>query len=107
MLTLTRNVGETIIIGDNITVTVTEVRGNTVRLSIGAPREVKILREEVHQRINQAEQIAAQVARDAVAALAAAGTPNIADIPVGHSTSENKAAPDAAPKVEDESASDR
>lgn len=74
MLTLTRNVGETIIIGDNITVTVAEVRGNTVRLSIGAPREVKILREEVHQRIAQAEAIAAQVARDAANALAAAGS---------------------------------
>lgn len=78
MLTLTRNVGETIIIGDNITVTVAEVRGNTVRLSFDAPREIKILREEVHQRIAQAELIAAQVAKDAVAAITAMGSPNVA-----------------------------
>lgn len=76
MLTLTRNVGETIIIGDNIEVTVAEVRGNTVRLSINAPREIRILREEVRQRIQLAEQIAAAVAANIDAALAAAGTPN-------------------------------
>lgn len=80
MLTLTRNVGETIIIGSNIRVAVADVRGNTVRLSIDAPREIKILREEVHQRILQAEQIAAQVAADAIAALASAGTPSVADL---------------------------
>lgn len=74
MLTLTRNVGETIIIGDNIEVTVTEVRGNTVRLSINAPREIRILREEVRQRILEAEQIAAAVAAMPAAALAAAGS---------------------------------
>lgn len=80
MLTLTRNVGETIIIGSNIKVAVADVRGNTVRLSIDAPREIKILREEVHQRIVQAEQIAAQVAAQAVAAIASAGTPSLADL---------------------------
>lgn len=72
MLTLTRNVGETIIIDGNIHVTVTEVRGNTVRLSIDAPREIRILREEVHQRILLAEQIAAAVAANSDTALAAA-----------------------------------
>lgn len=80
MLTLTRTVGETIIIGTNIKVAVAEVRGNTVRLSIDAPREIKILREEVHQRIQQAEQIAAQVAADAMAAIAAMGSPSVSDL---------------------------
>lgn len=80
MLTLTRTVGETIIIGTDIKIAVADVRGNTVRLSIDAPREIKILREEVHLRIQQAEQIAAQVAAEAVAAIAAAGTPSVADL---------------------------
>ena len=54
MLTLTRSVGETIRIGDDIEVHVVEVRGGTVRLGFKAPREVAIHREEVYRQIAEA-----------------------------------------------------
>ena len=50
MLVLTRRVNERIVIGDDVTVTVLEVRGDQVRLGIEAPREVKVFREEVLRR---------------------------------------------------------
>ena len=50
MLVLTRRVNERIVIGDDVTVTVLEVRGDQVRLGIDAPRDVKVFREEVLQR---------------------------------------------------------
>ncbi len=53
MLTLTRSVGETIRIGDDIEVHVVEVRGGTVRLGFKAPREVTIHREEVYRLVGQ------------------------------------------------------
>jgi carbon storage regulator len=71
MLTLTRGVGESIRIGEDIEVYVVEVRGGTVRLGFKAPREVTIHREEVYRQITEANSLAAEVAADAVAALAA------------------------------------
>ncbi len=59
MLILTRKVGETLTIGDNIQVTVLEVRGKQVRLGIGAPAEVVVLRDELFQRLAQENQQAA------------------------------------------------
>ena len=50
MLTLTRKVGEAIRIGDDIAIVVKEIRKNQVRISIVAPREVKIYREEVYDK---------------------------------------------------------
>ena len=53
MLILSRRTGETICIGDDIEVTVLEVRGNQVRFGINAPREVAVHREEIYERIKE------------------------------------------------------
>ena len=53
MLILTRRVGETVVIGDEVTVTVLGVKGNQVRLGVNAPREVAVHREEIFERIKR------------------------------------------------------
>lgn len=53
MLILTRRVGESVIIGDDITLTVLGVRGHQVRLGVDAPKDVSVHREEIYQRIQQ------------------------------------------------------
>jgi carbon storage regulator len=81
MLTLTRSVGETIRIGDDIEVHVVEVRGGTVRLGFKAPREIAIHREEVYRQIAEANLLAAQVTADTLGALAAFAHPKPEDEP--------------------------
>ncbi|HEY4446652.1 MAG TPA: carbon storage regulator CsrA [Steroidobacteraceae bacterium] len=56
MLILTRRAGETVTIGDDVTVTVLAVRGNQVRLGVNAPKDVAVHREEIFERIKREEQ---------------------------------------------------
>lgn len=53
MLILTRRVGETLMIGDDVTVTVLGIKGNQVRLGVNAPKDVEVHREEIYQRIQK------------------------------------------------------
>jgi carbon storage regulator len=71
VLVLTRRSGESVMIGDQVVVTVVEVRGDVVRLGIQAPREVRVHREEVYRAVGEANAAAAKASEDDISRLAA------------------------------------
>lgn len=72
MLVLSRRIGESVVIGDNITVTVLDVRGDVVRIGIDAPRSVAVNRAELLAEVESSNQAAASPSEDAVSKLARA-----------------------------------
>lgn len=64
MLILTRRVGETLMIGDDVTVTVLGVKGNQVRIGINAPKDLAVHREEIFQRIRREQDAGAATPED-------------------------------------------
>jgi len=69
MLVLTRRAGESVVIGDDIVITVLEARGDVIRLGINAPRDVQVHREEVYKELKAANRAAASPNEDAVRAI--------------------------------------
>jgi len=53
MLILTRRTGESLVIGDDVTITVLAIKGNQIRLGIDAPKHVSVHRQEIQQKINE------------------------------------------------------
>lgn len=69
MLVLTRRTNESLVIGHDIVITVLEIRGDTVRLGIRAPRDVSVHREEIYAKVRNENQRAAGAGADDVALL--------------------------------------
>jgi carbon storage regulator len=72
VLILTRRVGESIVVGDDIVLTVFEVRGDAVRIGIDAPRSVRVNRKEVYEEIQRTNEQAVSTSDDALDALRSA-----------------------------------
>jgi carbon storage regulator len=66
MLILTRRVGETVMIGNEVTVTVLGVKGNQVRIGVNAPKDVAVHREEIYERIKREEEGDSHPARSTI-----------------------------------------
>jgi carbon storage regulator len=87
MLVLSRQRDETIMIGDDVEVTVVDIRGDKVRLGITAPREMSVHRKEVYEAIRRENRAAAQVRPEDLGNLGKAGPrPNPKQAPAPHQT---------------------
>lgn len=71
MLVLTRKAGEGIVIGDDVTIKVIEMKGGGVRIGIDAPKNMKIYRQEIYDRITEENKMATQWDMDALDSLSA------------------------------------
>lgn len=69
MLVLTRRAGESIVIGDDVVITVLETRGDVVRIGIAAPRSVQVHREEVYRELQEANRAAASASENDLTAI--------------------------------------
>ena len=69
MLILTRKIGESIAIGDDIQIHVVDIRGNQVKLGILAPKDVEIYREEVYLKIQEENRLAAEISTDVLSSV--------------------------------------
>jgi carbon storage regulator len=69
MLVLTRRIGESLVIGDDVVIRVLDVKGDVVRVGVDAPRHVQIHRQEVYEAVKAANQAAAATSEAALAAL--------------------------------------
>ena len=72
MLVLSRRVGESVVIGDDVTITILEVRGDVVRVGIDAPRSIAVHRAELLEQVEGSNRDAASPSDDAVASLSRA-----------------------------------
>ncbi|WP_283818599.1 carbon storage regulator CsrA [Jatrophihabitans telluris] len=102
MLILTRRVGESIVVGDDITVTVFEVRGDAVRIGIDAPRSVQVHRQEVYEELKRANEAAVSPSEDAIQSLAGA----LSAVPESSDAAEPPPSDAGAPAAADPSPSD-
>jgi carbon storage regulator len=73
MLVLTRKIGQTVVIGDEIEITVSSIRGDQVRLAINAPRSIAILRKETVEQVSLGNAAALDSATELLEMLAVAG----------------------------------
>ena len=72
MLVLSRRVGESVVVGDDVTITVLEVRGDVVRIGIAAPRSVAVHRAELLEQLEETNREAASPSEQAVESLSQA-----------------------------------
>lgn len=100
MLYLTRKVGETVVVNDDVRITVVEVRGKSIKLGFTFPPSVSVLREELYDRIQEENRAAAQTSIDMAASFGAIGRSIDADTKTMRSTSTKKVSVASTPNLD-------